>query len=325
MEFTDKYDFAEGTQLTWPLKLLFFIGGQIAMATIGGPILAIFHEAGAPFFVLVGLSMMIGSIAMTRTLDNEKLILAAAYPLFLSGDGLFIAGLAAARVIDDAFVFVFISLILLITAWIFCRNHLMRQFFLLAIFILFPLLIVEGHELFQNVCFYYAILLLFIYGLTIVNDVDKYTGKCDEKSLYAQYIPTIRFCAVVVSIGYALFGIDQIAQSIICALYSFVVACIILSQRMKDTQWFFLCAGVIFIGCVASGITPNISLAILGMILTFTVLDYIGVIAFGLFLIYSIGKFYYDLDMTLINKSYLLMGSGVIFLCIFFSIKKLIR
>ena len=57
MEFTDKYDLTEGTKLTWPLKLLFYIGGQITMLTLVAPF------AGSAYVALVlGLCLIIGSI-----------------------------------------------------------------------------------------------------------------------------------------------------------------------------------------------------------------------------------------------------------------------
>ena len=323
MEFTDKIDFTEGTRLTWPIKLLFFIGGQIGMSTIGIPFAFLFNNAGAGFFILLGLCMVVGSIVMTRAVDNEKLILAVAYPLYLSGHGLFVGGLVWGVEIENINVIVLINTLILGIEWIFCRNHFMRQVILLTIIILIPLMFIDFHDsgVSRVIFFYYAILLLVGYGLTIMYDADKF----DKENIYAQYIPTIRFCTTVVSIGYALCGIDSIVQSVICAIFSFSVACILLSKQMKGQNKFTLCIALIFLGCAASAITPNISLAILGLILAYTVLDYFSIAAFGIFMVYSLGKFYYDLDMLLVHKSYLLMASGIVFLSLFYFIKKLAK
>ena len=85
-------------------------------------------------------------------------------------------------------------------------------------------------------------------------------------------------------------------------------------------------------GSVAVGIRGvNLSfdrgefVAILGLILAYTVLDYFSIAAFGIFMAYSLGKFYYDLDMLLVHKSYLLMASGIVFLSLFYFIKKLAK
>lgn len=317
MEFTDKYDLTEGTKLTWPLKLLFYIGGQITMLTLGFP-LALMVDGSAGTALVLGLCLIIGSIIMTRKVDNEKLILSVALPLFFSGEVL-----SSFMLIDHEMpksAFWFFEFCVLIVSWIFCRNHFLRQLILLSIVSVFPLMFdFIGYSFLKNFSFYYAILLMVIYGLTIWFDADKFK----KENLYAQYIPTLRFCIVVVAIPYALLGIDNVAQSIICALLSFAVALFILSKQEIGSTKKALGTALVLLGCAASCVTPNVSLAVLGLILTYMVSDKFGVVALGLFLIYSIGKFYYDMEILLSHKSYLLMGSGIIFLLLFFFINRL--
>jgi hypothetical protein len=314
MEFTDKYDLTEGTKLTWPLKLLFFIGGQITMLMLAPLVLMVEDSVGA--VLVLGLCLIIGSIIMTRKVDNEKLILSVALPLFFSGEGLFM--LIYHEMPESAFWF--FEICVLIVSWIFCRNHFMRQLILLSIVSVFPLMFdFIGYSFLKDFSFYYSILLMVIYGLTIWFDADKFK----KENLYAQYIPTLRFCIVVVAIPHALLGIDNVAQSIICALLSFAVALFILSKQEIGSTKKALGTALVLLGCAASCVTPNVSLAVLGLILTYMVLDKFGVVAFGLFLIYSIGKFYYDMEILLSHKSYLLMGSGIIFLLLFFFINRL--
>lgn len=317
MEFTDKYDLTEGTKLTWPLKLLFYIGGQITMLMVGAP-LALMVEGSAGAALVMGLCLIIGSIIMTRKVDNEKLILSVALPLFFSGEVLSSFMLINHEMPKSAFWF--FEFCVLIVSWIFCRNHFLRQIILLSIVSVFPLMFeFKGYSFLKNFSFYYSILLMVIYGLTIWFDADKFK----KENLYAQYIPTLRFCIVVVAIPYALLGIDNVAQSIICSLLSFAVALFILSKQEIGSTKKTLGTALVLLGCAASCVTPNVSLAVLGLILTYMVLDKFGVIAFGLFLIYSIGKFYYDMEILLSHKSYLLMGSGIIFLLLFFFINRL--
>lgn len=317
MEFTDKYDLTEGTKLTWPLKLLFYIGGQITMLTLGAP-LALMVEGSTGTALVLGLCLIIGSIIMTRKVDNEKLILSVALPLFFSGEVLSSYMLINHEMPESAFWFY--EICVLIVSWIFCRNHFMRQLILLSIVSVFPLMFdFIGYSFLKNFSFYYSILLMVIYGLTIWFDADKFK----KENLYAQYIPTLRFCIVVVAIPYALLGIDNVAQSIICALLSLAVALFILSKQEIGTTKKALGTALVLLGCAASCVTPNVSLAVLGLILTYIVSDKFGVVALGLFLIYSIGKFYYDMEILLSHKSYLLMGSGIIFLLLFFFINRL--
>ena len=316
MEFTDKYDLTEGTKLTWPLKLLFYIGGQIAMLTLGFP-LALMVDGSAGVALVLGLCLIIGSIIMTRKVDNEKLILSVALPLFFSGEVLSSFMLINHEMPKSAFWF--FEFCVLIVSWIFCRNHFLRQLILLSIVSVFPLMFDFIGSFLKNFWFYYAILLMVIYGLTIWFDADKFK----KENLYAQYIPTLRFCIVVVAIPCALLGIDNVAQSIICALLSFAVALFILSKQEIGSTKKALGTALVLLGCAASCVTPNVSLAVLGLILTYMVSDKFGVVALGLFLIYSIGKFYYDMEILLSHKSYLLMGSGIIFLLLFFFINRL--
>ena len=316
MEFTDKYDLTEGTKLTWPLKLLFYIGGQITMLMVGFP-LASLVDGSAGAALVLGLCLIIGSIIMTRKVDNEKLILSVALPLFFSGEVLSSFMLINHEMPKSAFWF--FEFCVLIVSWIFCRNHFMRQLILLSIVSVFPLMIDFIGSFLKNFWFYYAILLMVIYGLTIWFDADKFK----KENLYAQYIPTLRFCIVVVAIPCALLGIDNVAQSIICALLSFAVALFILSKQEIGSTKKALGTALVLLGCAASCVTPNVSLAVLGLILTYMVSDKFGVVALGLFLIYSIGKFYYDMEILLSHKSYLLMGSGIIFLLLFFFINRL--
>ena len=316
MEFTDKYDLTEGTKLTWPLKLLFYIGGQITMLTLGAP-LALIVDGSAGAALVLGLCLIIGSIIMTRKVDNEKLILSVALPLFFSGEVLSSFMLINHEMPKSAFWF--FEFCVLIVSWIFCRNHFLRQIILLSIVSVFPLMFDFICSFLKNFSFYYSILLMVIYGLTIWFDADKFK----KENLYAQYIPTLRFCIVVVAIPCALLGIDNVIQSIICALLSFAVALFILSKQEIGSTKKALGTALVLLGCVASCVTPNVSLAVLGWILTYMVSDKFGVVAFGLFLIYSIGKFYYDMEILLSHKSYLLMGSGIIFLLLFFFINRL--
>lgn len=287
------------------------------MLMVGAP-LALMVDGSAGAALVLGLCLIIGSIIMTRKVDNEKLILSVALPLFFSGEVL-----SSFMLIDHEMpksAFWFFEFCVLIVSWIFCRNHFLRQLILLSIVSVFPLMFdFIGYSFLKNFSFYYSILLMVIYGLTIWFDADKFK----KENLYAQYIPTLRFCIVVVAIPYALLGIDNVAQSIICALLSFAVALFILSKQEIVSTKKTLGTALVLLGCAASCVTPNVSLAVLGLILTYMVLNKFGVVAFGLFLIYSIGKFYYDMEILLSHKSYLLMGSGIIFLLLFFFINRL--
>ncbi|MGU3375299.1 DUF4401 domain-containing protein [Chryseobacterium sp. M5A1_1a] len=65
-------------------------------------------------------------------------------------------------------------------------------------------------------------------------------------------------------------------------------------------------------------LVPTISGAILIILLSFFVNYRTGFALAVIALVYFIGKFYYDLNITLLNKSILLFASGIIFLAIYF-------
>ena len=67
------------------------------------------------------------------------------------------------------------------------------------------------------------------------------------------------------------------------------------------------------------------AMPVAGMLLSFLILDFVGLTIFSAAFIGGISYFYYDLDMLLINKSYLLMASGALFLLMFFFIKRVTR
>lgn len=342
MDFNDKYYNSKDTNLTWPLKLLYFIGGTIATVFLIGFFALIFvlgdiDNYEPPCFV-GGLCLMIGAIVITRSDNDGKHTIAFAYPLYLTGQILLNFGMACGLRHSDSITPVLITdVILLILSWIFCQNHFMRQFFLLAIFVLFPFIPISGffedHDYFiYRIFFYYSVFLLVVY---------EYADRFSKSNLYVQYVPTIRFCSLATSVGYVNYTIEDtwrefseikmspmfragdIVESIICATFSFVVAYILLTKYMKgENNKRYVYIGMALLACVASCATPYTSFALLGLILTYKALDRFGVVAYGLSMIYAIFKFYYDLDMLLIHKSYLLMGCGIVFLSLFFLLKK---
>lgn len=337
MDFNDKYYNSGDKNLTWPLKLLYFVGGTFATVFLIGFFALIFVlgdiDNYEPPCVVGGLCLMIGAIMITRSDNEGKHTIAFAYPLYLTGYMLFNFGvLNYFDIITPGLIF---NIILLSLSWIYCQNHFMRQFFLLAIFILIPFIPISGffedHEYFIfRLFFYYSVFLLVVY---------EFADRFSKSNLYVQYVPTIRFCSLATSVGYAMatttnrhfsdmecnlmFHTGNIIESIICATFSFVVAYILLTKYMKgEDNKKYIYIGMVLLACVASCITPYTSLALLGLILTYKALDRFGVVVYGLFMIFAICKFYYDLDMQLIHKSYLLMGCGIVFLSLFFLLKK---
>jgi len=71
-----------------------------------------------------------------------------------------------------------------------------------------------------------------------------------------------------------------------------------------------------------TAISPAISGSLLLLLLSFKV-NYRTGVALGIMgFIYSIGMFYYDLNITLLQKSLIMFGSGVFFILLYFLIFK---
>lgn len=321
MEFRDK----QGEEkLPISLKGLYFIGGLFSSCLLFLFIIIFgLKNNDAIGIIILGICAIGIAICSTRIVETQKRLYAFIFPLFITGYGL-VACWFAWSYDASSFTIFGVLLITSVISWIFCRNHVLRQCIMLTILWLIPHLFFKIKFSNNPYFIYYAIILMGIYMLTIIHDADHIKNPNVASEIYVQYIPTIRFCTAAMAIYFVLAGKDQLGQSILCAILSAITISIFFIKKCygKERLIGFALALVVF---AASIVTPNIALAILGLLLTFTVLDYAGMAMFGIFLLYSIGNFYYDLDTALIHKSYVLMGSGALFLSLFFVYKKITK
>ena len=99
------------------------------------------------------------------------------------------------------------------------------------------------------------------------------------------------------------------------------VASVLLQKYVKGPK-FYVGWFMAVLCCAATAVYPPMAFAFLGILLAYTMFDYVGLAIFAIAFVRAVSVFYYDLDMLLINKSYLLMASGAVFLLMFFIIKK---
>ena len=138
--------------------------------------------------------------------------------------------------------------------------------------------------------------------------------------ILARYIGTLRFSTALISAVLVFWALPL--YSIVFVAASSAIAISLLKKYVEGREFVIGCV-LALLCCVSTAAYPVMALAFLGMLLAFAMLDYVGLVIFSATLIVGISKFYYDLNMSLVNKSYMLLASGALFLLLFYCIKRL--
>ncbi len=288
-------------------------------------ILAADHLNGSISIAITSILFITGAIATTQK-DNDIIAMLFGLPLYITG---FVLGFVALK--SESIVMI-VEFIVAIIAFALCKSQTCRKCLLFYILWL-PLLIgwsftnFHHDSLFSSVWSYIIVLIyIAIFGGTI-------NKKRIEHLEVDNYLPVVRFTTALV-IGVALCymsffqGVTQFAFfyaiAFIFASASFAIAYHLLSKHISGAKLAKSCL-LALLCCAATTVYPAMAPAFLGMMLSFMILDYKCLTIFAAAFVASISKFYYDLDILLIHKSYLLMGAGALFLLIFFRIKLLTK
>ncbi|MBP2616890.1 DUF4401 domain-containing protein [Chryseobacterium jejuense] len=117
---------------------------------------------------------------------------------------------------------------------------------------------------------------------------------------------------------------DLIPSVVILITILYVVSHLFKTLQVTDITYKILMYGLTVLFLLPTLLTPTIPGAILIILLSFLVNYKTGFVLAIIALVSFIGRFYYDLQFTLLTKSILLFTSGIIFLAIyFFTHKKL--
>jgi hypothetical protein len=256
--------------------------------------------------------------------NNDVQSLLVAYPLFISG---FAFGyIAGNRHLTLTLVLQFVVALL---SFALSKIHLCRQMLLCYASVVLPLIcfsyfdhLFSGRAMkdgnIEMSCFAIIVAYMCIFAATIRDNWFASIGIKDD-------LKTIRFATAAVSVALLWFiHRDNTAFAIVFAIISFVIACILLRKYVTGKR---LIEGYILaLLCSAStAVYPAMAFPIVGMLLSFLILDYVCLVIFSAAFICGISFFYYDLEMLLINKSYLLMASGALFLLAFYYIKRVTK
>ena len=312
--------------LPWPLLIVMGLGGVIIAALLVGMV-AINVRDNKIVYVVFSVIAIILAIAVSRSdesEDKEVKSLLASYPLFIIG---FTFGYIAG--IDFLTQTLVLQFVVALLSFALSKIHLCRQMLLCYASVVLPLIffsyfdhLFSGRAMkdgnIEMSCFAIIVAYMGIFAATIKDNWFASTAIGD-------YLKTIRFATAAVSVALLWFiHRDNTAFAIFFAIISFVIACILLRKYVTGKR---LIEGYVLalLCCASTAAYPAMALPITGMLLSFWLLDYVCLVIFSVAFICGISFFYYDLQMLLINKSYLLMASGALFLLMFYYIKRVTK
>ena len=312
--------------LPWPLLIVMGLGGVIIAALLVGMV-AINVRDNKIVYVVFSVIAIILAIAVSRSdesEDKEVKSLLASYPLFIIG---FTFGYIAG--IDFLTQTLVLQFVVALLSFALSKIHLCRQMLLCYASVVLPLIffsyfdhLFSGRAMkdgnIEMSCFAIIVAYMGIFAATIKDNWFASTAIGD-------YLKTIRFATAAVSVALLWFiHRDNTAFAIVFAIISFVIACILLRKYVTGRR---LIEGYVLalLCCASTAAYPAMALPITGMLLSFWLLDYVCLVIFSAAFICGISFFYYDLQMLLINKSYLLMASGALFLLAFYYIKRVTK
>ena len=316
----------KSNHLPWPLLIVMGFGG-IIIAALLVVIVALFVQGHLAIYGMLSVVAIICAIVFSQDHQaggNDVLLLLVTFPLFIVGFAFgYIAGdhhLTLTLVLQ--FVAALLSLAL-------SKIHLCRQMLLCYASVVLPLIFfsyfdnfLSGHAMkdrnIELSCFAIIVAYMGIFAATIKDNWFASIGIKDE-------LKTIRFATAAVSVALLWFiHRDNTAFAIVFAIISFVIACILLRKYVTGKR---LIEGYVLalLCCASTAVYPAMAFPIVGLLLSFLILDYVCLVIFSAAFICGISFFYYDLEMLLINKSYLLMASGALFLLAFYYIKRVTK
>ena len=316
----------KSNHLPWPLLIVMGFGGIIIAALLAG-IVALFVQGHLAIYGMLSVVAIVCAIVFsqdTESDDNDVLLLLVAFPLFIVG---FTFGYVAGdHHLTLTLVLQFVAAIL---SFALSKMRLCRQMLICYASVVLPLIFfsyfdnfLSGHAMknrnIEMSCFAIIVVYMGLFAATI-------RDKWFASTVIKDYLNTIRFAAAAVSVVLLWFiHSDNTAFAIVFAAISFAIAFSLLRKYVTGKRLIESCI-LALLCCASTAMYPAMALPIVGMLLSFWILDYVCLVIFSAVFVCGIAKFYYDLDMLLINKSYVLMASGALFLLMFYFIKRAIK
>lgn len=320
---------SKSKHLPWPLMIVLGFGGVIIAALTVG-FVALNVRDNMVVYVVLSVISIISAISLSRNKafdGDEVLSLLVAYPLFIIGFAFgYIAGF---KYLALTFMLQFVAAVL---SFVFCKIHMCRQMLICYALVMLPLIFISYFDglstLFSHYskippaieisCFAIIVAYMGVFAATIKD-------KWFASTVLKDYLNIIRFVTAIISVGLLKFiQSDNTVFAVVFAAISFVIAFALLRKYVTGKRLIESCA-LVLLCCASTAMYPAMALSIVGMLLSFLILDYACLFLFSVAFVCGIAKFYYDLDMLLIDKSYLLLASGALFLLMFYYIKRVTK
>lgn len=306
------------------IKILSVFGGiLVCLAFIGFLFLAdIFRSAES--ITLLGVFCITASAVVSRFL--KKIITdTLSVSFYITGFALLGFGLAS-QGNDVELVFIVIASAVLLLA----QNYILSFISVLIINGSIAALIISGGI--PNLVYVFIAVQALIITFMLMQEAKIITAGRKFSALYDpvrtgmvfSFLGTLVYTGFETKISISTFYTWSSSVVIILAIL-YVVSVLMKTLYVTDTSYKIVIYLLTVLILSPTVLFPAIPGAILIILLSFMVNDKTGFATACLGLIYFIGKFYYDLHLTLLTKSILLFSSGILFLAIYrFIHKKLI-
>lgn len=307
------------------LEYVVFIGTLLVLGLFGAAIFQI-AEPGTAFFMFVAVLFLAGTVILHRTVHN-RLIDALATGLALVGIVSLIAGLFSSDTLTEKQV-VSVVLLILFALIAVSRKNLLTILGVIASFWLLNWLFESRDAYIYN---FKVIAIVFILLLALLVYFEEYImSHYSKQAHFANYLKHGFFLALC---SYFVIGFDTWSYSnkslhyinwLVIGMYAELLVLAVLLfvwqyRRLKQEQaalWMviLLPLSLFLLGFFSVKIAFFL-LAFLAFLFTRSIF---GIITAALGLIYSVIYFYYELNWTLMQKSLVFIGLGVLYLGLFF-------
>lgn len=289
------------------LKIFLSIGSFFIAALLLWQILLWLQlDVGSKAYMFISIMVLAGAVVCTVKSDNDTMTMLIALPLFITGYVLmFLSGFNVSLIF-------FIQLLISAMSLYFSKSYSFGQIQLFYSLALLPAIFFPFKHF-----FIYSFVIILIYMGLYAATMKTWLFSID---IIARYIGTLRFSTALISAVLVFWALPL--YSIVFVAASSAIAIALLKKYVEGRKFVIGCV-LALLCCVSTAAYPVMALAFLGMLLAFAMLDYVGLVIFSATLIVGISKFYYDLNMSLVNKSYMLLASGALFLLLFYCIKRL--
>ena len=318
---------------SWIIKLLSVFGGVFAFGSFFS-FIAMSNLFDKPYFSLfVGLVMIVFSNIISRTLHHlvmDTVILCTYFT------GYFLIGLGLNKIVgyhwsDDAIASA--TLLIALASFLFSSRP-MIIFFSVLIFegAAFSFILIHDAYDFMHVFFAVNVVLFFVlmtkesFFITTGNFLKHRYNELRNAILISLWLANYAWMILssLSSSQHNHIVLTHTWISSIAGILPLVWLLFDLGKRLQLKsplhQWLMVIAVILFL--VPTIYYPAIAMSLMILLFSYRIRLWLGVYAGALGLVFFIGQFYYDLHVTLLQKSYMMLGAGIAILVLLLLTRK---